>query len=269
MTNTVVIGASRGIGYQFIQTLAAEGNTVIATARNVTDLEGKVKADKIPNTHVVQADLTSSDSLKAASKATSTLVNGQIDHLLINGAYLSSTGGMNPTDFADKPELFLEELKKSDEANIAGPLFAINAFLPLLRAGKEKRVTYISSGVADLPETIETRIANSVPYSTSKAGGNIVISKFAAELQDEGFTFLSIAPGAVATETIMDMSKYTDDEKAKMQVMFGRMMQKYTEWKGPVSPEESVKRILNVIKDSKVEQSGQFLSYWGNTTQWL
>jgi NAD(P)-dependent dehydrogenase (short-subunit alcohol dehydrogenase family) len=177
---------------------------VIATARNVADLEDRVKADKIPNTHVVQADLTSADSLKAAAKSTSSLINGSIDHLLINGAFLSSTGGLNPTDFADKPELFLEELRKSDEANIAGPLFTINAFLPLLRAGKEKRVTYISSGVADLPETIETRVANSVPYCTSKAGGNIVIAKFAAELQDEGFTFLSIAPGAVATDTLMN-----------------------------------------------------------------
>ncbi|KAF1963828.1 NAD(P)-binding protein [Byssothecium circinans] len=269
MSTIVVIGASRGLGYQFIQTLAAEGNTVIATARSIPDLEGKVKADKIPNTHVVQADLTSSDSLKAAAKATSSLVNGQIDHLLINGAYLSSTGGKNPTDFTDKPDLFLEELRKSDEANIAGPLFAINAFLPLLRAGKEKRVTYISAGVADVPETLEARIANSVPYSASKAGGNIVIAKFAAELQDEGFTFLSIAPGAVATETLMDMSKYTDDEKAKFQVMFTRMMKKYPEWKGPISPEESVKRVLNVVKNSKVEQSGKFLSYFGNTTEWM
>ena len=193
--------------YQFIKTLAAEGHTVIATARNVSDLEEKIKADNIPNTHVVQADLTSSASLKAAAKATSPLVNNQIDHLLINGAYLSSTGGKNPTDFADDPELFLEELRKSNEANIAGPLFAINAFLPLLRAGKEKRVTYISSGTADVTETLETRLSNSVPYCTSKAGGNIVIAKFAAELQEEGFTFLSIAPGGVATETLMDMSK--------------------------------------------------------------
>ncbi len=154
----------------------------------------------------MQADLVSAESLKAAAKAISSLVNGQIDHLLINGAYLSSTGGMNPTDFAEKPELFLEELRKSDEANIAGPLFAINAFLPLLRKGKEKRVTYISSGAADGPETLTARISNSVPYCTSKAGGNIVISKFAAELQDEGFIFLSIAPGAVATEGLLNAS---------------------------------------------------------------
>ena len=54
-----------------------------------------------------------------------------------------------------------------------------------------------------------------------------------------------------------------------MQVMLGRMMQKYPEWKGLISPEECVNRILNVVKNSNVEQSGQFLSYWGNTSQWL
>ncbi|KAK3214270.1 hypothetical protein GRF29_28g2536094 [Pseudopithomyces chartarum] len=269
MSTTVIIGASRGIGYQFIQTLTAEGATVIATARNTTDLESKIRTDNILNTHVIEADLTSSTSLSTAAKSTSSLTNGQIDHLIINGAYLSPTGGKNPTDFTSNPAFFLEELNKSNEANIAGPLFAINAFLPLLRAGKEKRVTYISSGAADLSETLETRIANSVPYIVSKAGGNIVIAKFAAELKDEGFTFLSIAPGAVATETLMDMSIYTEEEKAKFQLMFVRMMEKYPEWKGPVSPEESVKRILNVVKNSKVEQSGQFLSYWGNTEQWL
>lgn len=61
----------------------------------------------------------------------------------------------------------------------------------------------------------------------------------------------------------------TEDEKLKMQVMFVRMMEKYPEWKGLVAPEVSVKRILDVVRHTKIEQSGQFLSYWGNTTQWL
>jgi hypothetical protein len=61
----------------------------------------------------------------------------------------------------------------------------------------------------------------------------------------------------------------TEDEKAAMQKMFAKMMKAYPEWKGLISPEESVKRILNVVKNAKVEQSGQFLSYWGNTTDWL
>lgn len=51
--------------------------------------------------------------------------------------------------------------------------------------------------------------------------------------------------------------------------MYMKMMQKYPEWKGLIAPEESVKRILKVVREAKVEQSGQFLSYWGNTTEWL
>lgn len=198
--------STKSLQYQFVQTLAANPqNIVIATARNVADLETRVKDDKIPNTHIVGADLSSTSSLVAAANTTASLTDGRIDHLLINGAYLStSTQGMNPTDLTNKPELFLTELDKSNTTNVAGPLFAINAFLPLLRKGKEKRVTYISSGVASLTETLETCLTNSVPYSVSKAAGNIIIAKFAAELQDEGFIFLSIAPGAVATETLMD-----------------------------------------------------------------
>jgi hypothetical protein len=58
----------------------------------------------------------------------------------------------------------------------------------------------------------------------------------------------------------------TEDEMTEMQGMLGRMMQKYPEWKGLISPEEAVRRILNVGKESVAEQSGQFLSYWGNNT---
>lgn len=66
-----------------------------------------------------------------------------------------------------------------------------------------------------------------------------------------------------------DISIVTDAEKEKVQGMFARMMEKYPEWKGPIAPEESARRILKVVRESKVEQSGQFLSYWGNTTEWL
>jgi hypothetical protein len=56
-------------------------------------------------------------------------------------------------------------------------------------------VTYISSGVADVLETLDVGITNGVPYSASKAGGNSVIAKFGPELKGERFVFLSTAPG--------------------------------------------------------------------------
>lgn len=54
-----------------------------------------------------------------------------------------------------------------------------------------------------------------------------------------------------------------------MQAMMGRMMVKYPEWKGLISPEEAVGRILDVVAKTGVEDSGRFLSYWGNDKVWL
>jgi NAD(P)-dependent dehydrogenase (short-subunit alcohol dehydrogenase family) len=226
--------------YQFVQTLSAQGDTVIATARNAADLETKIQSDALPNTHVVSADLTSYASLVAAAATSSSLVHGKIDHLIINGAYLSPTSGLNGSDFTTQPELFLSELRKSTDANVAGPLFAINAFLPLLRAGKGKRVTYISSAVADLSETLATRLSNSVPYSASKAGGTIVMAKFACELRDEGFVFLSIAPGAVATETLMETLR--DTEKCEFVLFLFLLLHHFL-----ADAERDVAAVLHVI----------------------
>ncbi|KAF3008407.1 hypothetical protein E8E13_001462 [Curvularia kusanoi] len=250
-------------------TLASEGHTVIAAARKAADLEARVKSDSIPNTHVLHADLTSPDSLRAAATTTASLVPSGIDHLIINGAYISEANQV-PTEFSDKPELFLSEFLKSAEVNVAGPLFAINAFLPLLRKGAEKRVTYVSSGLADLKESLTVGSTTTVPYSASKAAGNLVIARFAAELKEEGLTFLSIAPGVVATEMMLETSaNMTGIEAEKMQGMFRGMAQKYPDWKGPVSTQESVDKVLKVVKGAKVEQSGLFLSYHGNTTEWV
>lgn len=80
-----------------------------------------------------------------------------------------------------------------------GPIYTTNTFIPLLRAGAAKKVITISTGFADLDVTILTGIALSVPYSVSKAAVNMVNAKYAAELKDEGFTFLAIAPGFVKT----------------------------------------------------------------------
>lgn len=65
------------------------------------------------------------------------------------------------------------------------------AFLPLLYAGKGKRVTYISSSVANVSKLGDVRTAKSMLYATFIAGGNLVVAKFAAKLLDKRFTFLT------------------------------------------------------------------------------
>jgi len=44
-------------------------------------------------------------------------------------------------------------------------------------------------------------IPNLLGYATSKAAGNIIMAKYAAELKSEGVKTLSLSPGWVDTET--------------------------------------------------------------------
>lgn len=50
--------------------------------------------------------------------------------------------------------------------------------------------------------------------------------------------------------------------------LFKVLQAAYPHWKGPITPGESVTHQRKVIEDLTLEQSGQFLSHWGNK-EWL
>ena len=80
-------------------------------------------------------------------------------------------------------------------------MFAVNAFLPLIRKGNLKKVIYISSGMGDINVIRVCEIPNLLGYSVGKAAGNIMMAKYAAELKSEGIKTLALSPGWVETDT--------------------------------------------------------------------
>jgi NAD(P)-dependent dehydrogenase (short-subunit alcohol dehydrogenase family) len=149
---------------------------------------------------LIQGDLEDNKSLKDAAAQTSVITGGTLDHLIINGAYLSDSWHIEPTEFEGREELLVKDLIRSAEINVAGNVYTINAFLPLIRKGSVKKIVSISSGHADLDIILEGDISTSVVYSAMKAALNVVIAKYAAELRPEGIKLLSLSPGAVNTE---------------------------------------------------------------------
>lgn len=79
-------------------------------------------------------------------------------------------------------------------------IHTVNAFLPLIKLGTEKKIVYIYSPSGDLELTRVSEISNVVGYSVSKAAGAIVMTKYASELKSEGIRALSISPGWVETD---------------------------------------------------------------------
>lgn len=201
MPSYVIIGASRGIGYQFLKTLSKNpSNTIIGTVRTVAPTLEKVAADKLSNVHILPGDLTDNASLVAAAKESAKITGGVVDYLIVNGAYLPTDQlGMQPTDYIGKEDYFLGELNASMHANAAGFLYAVNAFLPLVKKSSIKKVVLISSGHADTELMNIAGVSQAIPYAISKAAGNILVMKYAVEFKDEGIIFLAISPGVVLT----------------------------------------------------------------------
>ncbi|KAF2735258.1 NAD(P)-binding protein [Polyplosphaeria fusca] len=248
MPSYVIIGASRGIGYQFLKTLSADSsNTVIGTARNVSATESQLLKDGIKNVSIVSAEMDVAASMSAAAAVVAKITDS-VDYLIINGGYISDhTAFISPTGYTTQEALFAEEFDKCMHTNTVGILYTVNAFLPLVKKSSVKKVTVISSGHADLEAVLEAEIVDAVPYALSKAAVNILVAKYAMELRGEGITFLSLSPGFVMT-------------RAEDALKPG--------FTGPISPAESVDKCLSVIDQVGIEQTGQFLSHHGDK-EWL
>jgi NAD(P)-dependent dehydrogenase (short-subunit alcohol dehydrogenase family) len=91
------------------------------------------------------------------------------------------------------------DMRQHLESNVMGNINLFSLFVPLIRNGNLKKVVAISSGLSDLDLIRELRIANSAPYSISKAALNMVVTKFHAQYADEGILFMAVCPGSVAT----------------------------------------------------------------------
>jgi NAD(P)-dependent dehydrogenase (short-subunit alcohol dehydrogenase family) len=204
--------------YEFLRQLSADSsNTIIGTARTPSKVSAQLEQDNLTaanNIHIFAADLDNSKSISAAASEIAAAGHQSIDYLVINGAYLSeNTAALPPTAYASQDDLLERELTQSILTNTIGPLRAINAFLPLVRAGRAKTIIVISTGMTDIEFTKISSVSASVPYAASKAGTNMVVAKFAAELKSEDIKVVALSPGFVKTSLVSDFHKHAHHSK--------------------------------------------------------
>lgn len=178
-----------------------DGNTVIGLARTPGPVEDKLRSDKITNVKILQADMSSHQTLKAAATEVSAITNGAVDYLIINGVFSDpQTTNIAPTGFIGKEEALRDDMVSSLEVNVLGTAFSINAFLPLIEKGTAKKIIAISTGLADPESALELGLSQFVTYSTIKAALNMLVVKYALELKKDGITVLALSPGLVNTQ---------------------------------------------------------------------
>lgn len=199
MPSHVIIGASKGIGYAFLQNLSQDpSNTVIGLVRTVEPTQKKVEADGLKNVTILHADMEDYKSFKAAAEKVATITGGAVDHLWINAAYQGlAFNSQFFTDWDGKEPEMEKEIQTFWETNVNGAYRAMNAFLPLVKKSSIKKVVAISSGHADTDLVTKFGVWEDAPYAMSKVALNMLMAKYAARFGPEGILFLAISPGVV------------------------------------------------------------------------
>ncbi|KFC70093.1 putative short-chain reductase/dehydrogenase [Bosea sp. LC85] len=184
----LVLGASRGLGATIARTLAAEGVTVIAAARNQDALSawiGELPAEQ--RSRVVAAKLDLADIASIDALADRLIAEGGVDILIGN------SGGPPPGEARDAKR---QDWLMHFEAMAANLFHVAQRLLPgMTERGWGRIVTIVSSGV----EQPIPRLALSNGVRAAVVGWSKTL---ASEVAAQGVTVNVVLPGRIHTERV-------------------------------------------------------------------
>jgi len=268
MPSYAIVGASRGLGLAWLQFLSKDpNNTVIGLVRDVKKTKQTLVEEKIENVHIFRGDMADKKSLEAAATSAAEVLPSGLDVIIINGVYVTEqTNKMTVSDLAAQPDLLYKDMHTSLDVNVLGSIYAVNAFLPLILKGAQKKIIFISSGHADIELPVPADVNDMVTYATIKGAVNMIAAKYAAELKSKDVKVLSMSPGLVATSMNNNPS---GEELAYFMKLLGNFKRIFPYWRATLlTPDESVGHQFNIIENLTMADTGKFLSHWGNKT-WL
>ncbi|MBU8977326.1 MULTISPECIES: SDR family oxidoreductase [unclassified Lysobacter] len=227
---SLVTGANRGLGLEFVRQLLAAGDHVVATSRH----PGKANAlnqlvgEHPGRLHVLPLDVAEPKTHAELARELPLVIDG-ID-LLVNNAGVLHSGER----FGHVPPAQLDD---SFRTNASGPFLLTQALAERLADGA--KVANLSSVLGSI-EAVEGFYTPS--YAMSKAAQNMGTALLASALRERSITVVALHPGWVQTD------------------MGGSGAQ--------IPATESVRGLLKVIDGLKSADSGRFIDYRGKPVAW-
>lgn len=184
----LITGASSGLGAQFAKLAAAEGRSLILSARRSERLEALkqslIAANKGIEVEVIPADLSAAGGAEDLWNKASA---GRGIDILVNNAGLGANG------YFGDPDLWTRQ-RDEIAVNVAALSALMNGAIGPMRARGRGRILNIASTAAFMPAP---RMA---VYHASKAYVLSLSEAVAEELSGSGVTVTTLCPGPVATE---------------------------------------------------------------------
>ncbi|KAI0780008.1 NAD-P-binding protein [Fomes fomentarius] len=272
MPSYAVIGASRGIGLEYVRQLAAKpGSTVFAIVRDAKASTYLVDViSGLKNVHIVEGDVVDYSSLERAAKNVAEINGGKLDVLIHNAARTDPAHLVKGYDDFPSVEALDADFIDAYKINTLGVIHAISAFLPLLRASTAtlKKIVVISTQGADSKFWRTVGGANAVSYSITKAATWVATTKYAIKLKDEGIVVVSLCPGAVDTSGTTPGLSAEQEASYRTELEQRAALFKAVGYELPLqSVEQSVEAQIKTIDGLIVAQYGLFLNHTGE--EWV
>jgi NAD(P)-dependent dehydrogenase (short-subunit alcohol dehydrogenase family) len=237
MKDILVTGGSQGIGLEFTRQYLHWGCRVFAASRKPEESEPlqQLQVQYDDQLAIHKLDVADEGSRANFFQAL-TAETDKLDMLINNAGVISG----NEQFSAPFGELQQADLCRVLLVNSVAPLMMAEGALPWLKKGAKPVVVNITS---DNGSISMRNSGGKYGYCTSKAALNMITKILSFDLREHGIKVIALHPGWVQTPM-------TRNEKA------------------PLTPEESIQGMLQVIEALGIEDNGRFLDWRGKEIPW-
>lgn len=210
----LVVGASRGIGYESALALAKAGAHVIATARTqggLEDLDDAIFAATGQHATLIPFDLVDGGAIDRMGGALYERF-GKLD-IWVQAAATMGAEGLTPVSNAD-PRGFA----KVEKTNFTAVYRLIRSLEPLLKASDAARVIHLTTSVATAPRAFWGA------YAATKAGAETLMRCWADEIESMPIRVSVVDPGRMRTQMRAQAYPGEDPEQNPHPAAIGPLM---------------------------------------------
>jgi NAD(P)-dependent dehydrogenase (short-subunit alcohol dehydrogenase family) len=223
MEKVLITGTSRGLGRALANELSGKNYNVIASSRNIKDIENLETYKKI------SLDVTDDVQIKQAAQEC-----GDIDVLINNAAY---------TVAGPLEAIPIKEIRKEYETNVIGPLKLIQTFIPGMRKKGKGIIVNISSSA----DRFAPPYGGS--YSSAKAALAMMSEALHFEVSHFGIKVILIEAGAIKTNMPLKQKHFTINEYSGLDAQMKTRAKKYFQEDTRPEPDVIAKMIVEKIED--------------------
>ena len=235
----LMTGCSSGFGEQFVHSILARGDLVVATARSRSKI---AHFESLPRVTVLELDITASQDSLNNTVATAIAIHGHIDVLVNNAAYIA---------IGTIESLSSEDYLAQFNTNVFGTLAITRALLPHFRKRRSGSNVFISSlsGWIGHP--------GCSAYAGSKFALEGIVESLRAETAPFGINTLLIEPGRFRTKLLSSSnmkasgSTITDYAESSQNQLEGLAKEDQAQ---PGDPVKLVEIILDLVRQEGIAE---------------